>query len=151
MMSRPQPSKSSRNRPRVLIGPEDLHRIRRRVGSGLGKRILDAVKARVEPMTDLVRETEDLKGLLVDGLSQWDHPGTYLFYRLPDMALVGAIERDEQVIDAVKKVLVALTQIRNGSKPGHGRYGAQAPLSIPMSYALMFDQLPDGEREKFVR
>src|SRR6185295_15667736 len=92
------PLYAKRIHPRVLVGPDDIATLRKRIRSGYGKKIMDGMRRRIRPIVSHVLAAPDhqrvLKAPLVDG-----HFGTTNTYALEDIAMVGLIDNDKRAVE----------------------------------------------------
>src|SRR5262245_18126386 len=89
--------------PRVLIGPGELDRIRRRASSRLGRKIADATRTRVRPFVrEIMAQSSDDEVLAaIEG-------GAFaktVYWNLHDIAMVGGLDEDAEATEAARRVL----------------------------------------------
>jgi len=137
--------------PRLLIGPTELDALRQDMRSGWPKRIMTALRTKVAGLVDVVEQTDDLPGLLTHHAVRTDPMGGHLFEGAGDMALVAALDRDDQTRDAIRRVLNAIPEAEARGPidtycAGHATWG-----TLQMAYDLSFNDLAASERTQFAQ
>jgi len=88
--------------PRVMLGPQDVIRLRDRTRSGAGRKLLDATRQRNELV---VKQIEQLDGEANDSKTG---AGLELSYAvLLEIAMVGVLDQDDRMITAAVKLMNA--------------------------------------------
>ncbi len=132
--------------PRVLLGPDDVTRLRRQVRTGRGRKIFDAMRRRVAPIIDRMLAADDMPALIADR----EHKGAFAqlaFAEALNIAMVGALGDDPRAIEAVRRYLgglVTCEPLLNYVIFIHGRL-----TNAILAYDLLHDRLPEPERRTF--
>jgi len=128
--------------PRVLIGPDDLDELKRRIRSGDGRKVMDAMRTWTRPLVDRVLNagTEEETREVFGGA----YFGTPVCFGLDDVAMVARLDDDEEALEAVRRFLTAMAA---AEKAGREDYAYGSLRHQGMAYDLLFDYLSDEERE----
>lgn len=140
--------------PRVMVGPADIARLRKLIkgpASSDAVKIMKGLRRKVAPLIDRIHTIDNLPEVLSQWNARWDLPGTTIVWGLHDIAMVGAIDRDQRVIDAAKKTIAALIGAdailgRDGKNIGYG----MAPYTT-LAYDVVHEWMTPAERLAFVR
>lgn len=124
--------------PRVLLGPDDVLTLKRRIHSGKGKKIMDALRRATHPHVKTVLESDDFGGL---GVAH-------------DMAMIGILDDDQRAIDAVKRVIDRLPEAVARNKGDKSKddilvHGALSPALF--AFDLIYHHLTSRQRRAFMR
>ena len=122
--------------PRVLLGPEDVEKLRRRIRSGDGLKIMQALRRKVRLLVESVLKSRDLAQMLLDSKKSHHEPGALVLYGLREMAMVALLDEDTDAIEATRQVQLAscLPELR-----------AKGFLPLPIAYDLLFNHLPEED------
>jgi hypothetical protein len=138
----------SQQHPRVFISQPDVLKLGERVRAGIGRKIMDALREKAAGLTETILDADDLVGLLKEGTSVWESPGTYVLFGLHDLSMVAAVDNDTECMEVVRRVLCALPKLKKQGCRGLGRYGVQSPFSVACSYDLMFHKLSPKKQQR---
>jgi len=130
--------------PRVMLGPDDVVRLREQVKTGDGKKIMNGLRRLTRPLIEAVLEADDLVTLM-KGDGTWTSPGARVSGGIDNMAIVAAVDEDDDAIEALRR-LFALVH----THPGGGSTQLSA-CGMPMAYDMMHPYLSDAERLAYVR
>ncbi|MBI2440855.1 MAG: heparinase II/III family protein [Lentisphaerae bacterium] len=101
--------------PRLLAGPEDLARLRRRIRAGAGLKIMTALRRKVRPLAESILQSDDLPAFFETAKRSHNEPAALLFYGLDDLALAAALDRNAEWIEALRRVLAAVILPENNA------------------------------------
>ncbi len=143
-----------RQHPRVLLGDDDLDRLRRQARTGLGAALMAALRRKAQHFADQIhRDRAWVDLLLQSGQFFWPKPAESFAWALPDMAMVGVLDRDAKLIDAVRQVFRRLPEIgvthRSGGLVNASYY--MPPVFVPYAYDLIAPDLDAMERRAYVQ
>jgi len=128
--------------PRVLIGPDDLDELKRRIRTGDGRKVMDAMRTWVRPLVARVLDAaRDEQVLEVFGGAYF---GTPVCFGLDDVAMVARLDDDEEAREAIRRFLMAMAAAEKAGKEDYA-YGSLRHQG--MAYDLLFDLFPDEDRE----
>lgn len=105
--------------PRVLIGPDDLARLRDRVKRGGGRRLMQALREKVRPLVEAVLAADELPALIADYNRSPEHLGPAIAGGVEEMAMVAALDLDADTIEATRRVLLAAQEADSLSRNDH--------------------------------
>jgi hypothetical protein len=128
--------------PRILVGPDDIARLRRQVRRGDGLKIFNAIRGKIAPVVDrlLAAETpEALDALLDPGKSVYESFANRVWNSIHEMAMVAVLADDERALQAARRVLVEAPAGRRGSFFGYHAY----------AFDLLHDRLTPQERLQY--
>jgi hypothetical protein len=128
--------------PRILLGPDDLMRLRRQIRRENGRAIFKAIRAKIAPVVDglLAAETpQALDELLDPGKSIYASFAAQVEGSIHEMAMVAVLADDARAAQAARRVLV---EARAGRRTGFFAYHAYA-------FDLMHDRLTPQERLQY--
>lgn len=126
--------------PRVLLGPMELKKLKSRILSGDAKKIMAALRRRVFPLVNHVLTSTDLAKRLAWESRQWSDPGILVRMALDDIALVGVLDEEAHVIEALRRVFQAI--------PALIEKKADAELS-GVAFDLAYPLLPEEVRKLY--
>lgn len=129
--------------PRILVGPDDIARLRRRVRRGDGLKIFNAIRARIAPIVDRLLDADtpealDRLLLLAPGQSVYAGFASHADNAIHEMAMVAVLADDERALAAARRWLVEAPLEK---RAGFG-YHAYA-------YDLLCDRLPADARLRY--
>lgn len=101
--------------PRVMLSQEDIESLRKRVKTGDGLKIMTALRGKVRRLVEAVLASEDLVEMLLWKKRQWNEKGILVRMCLEEIALVGAIDRDPDTLEALKRVFATTADPRLNS------------------------------------
>lgn len=137
---------SAGRHPRLLAGPKDLEAMRRRASSGRGKRIAQALRSWIDPVTDKMLAAADDKGAfeVVKGAGF----GTPFVWRVDDIAVMARIDGNDRYVEAVRRAL--RETVREGLDGGETGYGRGSLQTVSVAYDMLCDHLPESERTRII-
>ncbi len=134
--------------PRVMLGPEELNDLKQRVQDGSGRTILDGLHGQMRELAERVHHAEDLTLMVGQWNHNWQQPGTAVVQKLFDMALAGVLRDDADLIEAVRRVLLAMPDAEAhfglARRPGYN-----LPSSLAWAFDLLWDRFSAAERQRF--
>ncbi|MCX5659686.1 MAG: hypothetical protein NTW19_08190 [Planctomycetota bacterium] len=128
--------------PRILVGPDDIVRLRQQVRRGDGLKLFNAICQKIAPLVDrlVVTETpEALDTLLDPGKSIWASFANQVENSIHDMAMVAVLADDERALVAVRRMLADAPPRRRGNFFGYHAY----------AYDLLHEHLPADVRLRY--
>ena len=137
--------------PRVFLGTREVLDLRQRVRSGLGRRIMVALRAKAEGLVEVVRDSRDVAQTLAEGLVAWDSPGSHVLFGLHDLAMQAVVDEDADSIGAACRVLSAMPEANGAAHMCLGSYGTQRPFAVACAYDLVHGVLEKSERVRCAR
>ena len=133
--------------PRVLVGPDDLVRLRDRVKRGGGRRLMQALRNKVQPLAQAALEADDLPGLIADYNRSPDHLGPDIALGIHEMAMVAAIDSDAEMVEATRRVLLAAPDADPRSRDDHPcRRVTYLARPFALAYDLIAPHLTNRDR-----
>lgn len=137
--------------PRLLIGPDELPGLRRRMESGWAGKIMAALRKKVEGLVRCVEQTQDLPALLTHHTVRSDPMGEHIFQGAGDIAMVALLDNAPGAREAVRRVLHAIPDAerlgpRDSYSAGYASWG-----TLQLAYDLTFNHLPAAEQKHFAR
>src|ERR1051325_5264925 len=136
--------------PRVMIGPDDLVVLRRNIQRGDGRKIAEAIRTKIGPQVKRVLQTDDIASLLQGTVGRMD---LVLPSQLHDMALMGVLDEDTEILTAAQRALLALPVfLAAPEKMNPSAYGRSAGVYSmaygfhPLAYDLLYHRLSASER-----
>jgi len=136
--------------PRVLIGPDDLARLREQVKRGGGRRLVDALREKVRPLVRAALDTDELPALLADYNRGADHLGPAIAGGVEEMAMVAAMDLDADTIEATRRVLLAAQDADPLSRDDHPcRRMTYLVGWFSLAYDLIAPQLTKKDRRAY--
>lgn len=138
--------------PRVLTSADDLQRIRKLIRSGEGKKIHAAVSLKANKLADRIESIgAELPKIVSQWNDRWDLPGTAIVWGTHDIAFIGALDRDERLIAAAKKLMLAFVEAdRLKGRVGNKTVGYGMEPYTLLAYDLLFDHFTPAERRLIV-
>ena len=135
---------TARCHPRLHLSAADLEGLRRKTRSGWGQKILDALRRKVGLYVRTVEGIEDMAEALGPNSRKANAHG--VFANLPDLALVGVLDRDPRIVNAVRRILNAIpeTDRRQGRDRLSYAYGGGVTVSV--AYDLVHAEMEPSER-----
>ena len=127
--------------PRVLFGPDDLPTLRRRVRTGDGRRIMDAIRRKTRPDIKRLLHNKASATSAQDARQQID--GSIL-WNLFDIAMVGVLDGDADAVAAARRGLALIPIAYDRPLPTNTytmMYGCH-----PLVYDVLHGQLSHAER-----
>ncbi|MBI2437269.1 MAG: heparinase II/III family protein [Lentisphaerae bacterium] len=129
--------------PRVVIGPADLERLRIKIKTGDGRKIMAGLRQKVRPIVECALSADLRKELAVSpdlSLIRWT---------IFDLAMVGILDGCAKTLEAAKRALLAVP-----AAFGSGGESNAAVFSIkygchPLAYDLLYDRLAEAERAAY--
>ena len=85
--------------PRVLLGPDDVARLRDQIRRGDGRKIMSALRRKVQKLVGFVLGAEDLATLL-KGDGSHNCEAARISYGIDDLAMVAALDEDADTLSA---------------------------------------------------
>lgn len=139
----------NKRHPRLLCGQEDIADLRRKVRGGNGRAIMDALRRKARGLAGVVKESPDVEGLLTHHNARTDPRGGGVLDSLADIALVGVIDGDADLINATRTALAAIPGAekrgpRDTYSAGYASWG-----NIQMAYDLAYEFMSGKERKDF--
>lgn len=132
--------------PRVLLSPADLTRLRRRVRTGPGLLVMEAIRAQVRPLVRQALVVTEPGALLQPPFVDGAFASTIL-YALDEMAALGRIDDDAEAIEAVRRTFQAVIPADlAGAGRGHLPFSYGGMWHFAVAYDLICDSLPEAER-----
>ena len=136
--------------PRVLVGPDDLARLRDRVQQGGGRRLMEALRKKVRPLVEATLAADDLPTLIADYNRSPDHMGPAIAGGVQEMAMVAAIDLDASAIEAARRVLLSAAEADPASRNDHPcRRVTYLAGSFSLAYDLVAPQLAKKDRRAY--
>lgn len=105
--------------PRLLMGPEDLNRLKESIKSGGGKRLMNAVRDQIQPLVKIVLEANNLPELVADYNRGPEHDGPAIVGNVQEMALVGVLDDNADALEAARRVLLSAAEADPSSRNDH--------------------------------
>jgi len=135
--------------PRMLVGPEDLDELRGAVRRGRARKLMDALRRKVAELVTIVRENEDMTGVVTHHNVRTDPRGGRLLDNFADVAFVGALDGDAEAIEAGRRVLAAMPEAekrgpRDTYSAGYASWG-----NLQFAYDLLQPHMPPEERRAY--
>ena len=137
--------------PRLLIGPDGLPGLHRRIRTGWARKIMAALRTKVEGLIQRLEQTDDVPALLTHHTARTDPMGEHVLEGAGDIALVALLDDDARAREAVRQVLHAIPDAeRLGPRDTYSAgYASWGPLQL--AYDLTFNHLPGAEQRRFAR
>ena len=129
--------------PRVMLGPDDVVELRRRTGSGDGRKVLDAMRAKVRALADLVEGADDLVALMA-GDGTHVSPAARIAHCVDDVAFVAVLDEDERALAVIRAVMRAVCG-------AEGKRTWIAPVGLATAYDMLHGCLDAAERALCVK
>ena len=117
--------------PRILLGPDDLMRLRRQIRRGNGRTIFNGIRAKIAPVVDrlLAAETpQALDELLDPGKSIYASFAAQVEGSIHEMAMVAVLADDARAAQAARRVLV---EARAGRDFSPSKTSVRSPTKTP--------------------
>ncbi|MCX5660613.1 MAG: hypothetical protein NTW19_12960 [Planctomycetota bacterium] len=127
--------------PRVMLGPEDVTRLRTLVRKGDGLKVMTALRGKVRRLVESVLTAPDLIEMLLWKKRKWNEPGILVRMCLDDIALVSVIDDDAEGIEAARRVFATA---------GDERLAANVGLSAT-AFDVMHPHLSEEIRTAFAK
>ncbi|MBI2190476.1 MAG: heparinase II/III family protein [Planctomycetes bacterium] len=144
-----------RMHPRVLIGPNDLDRLKRRCRAGDGRKLLLGLRRKLDPIVNQMLQGENLSSSLGEAIRK---PDFLWMGNIHDLALTGLVENDDRYLEAARKLLLSLpVAFGHPEKLSPGVYGNLAGVYLmcygghPLAYDLLYSQLNPEEISTYCR
>ena len=136
--------------PRLYGGPDDLARLQKKVRTGKGRLLMEALREKVRPLVSAVeRERADLPAMVAHHTVRTGTHGGLILSYMNDMALVGVLDQDDRTQDAVVRVLVALPEAeKRGPRDTYGLGWAGVGI-VPHAYDLVCHRMLEKDRRMF--
>ena len=143
---------AAQKHPRLLLDTNDLDAIRRQIATGSGKRVMAALRKKVEFYASQVLDQPDWKVVLESNKLFWPMRTASFLWGLADMAIVATLDDDATVKDAVSRVFEAMPwlgyEIKTGTLVSAQFY--MPPLYVPFAYDLAAPWLSADIRRAYV-
>jgi hypothetical protein len=135
--------------PRVLMGADEIARLRRCVRSGLGRRIFRIMRLKAAAMTQRILTSPDLPEAIGRWNVSWVEPFTNVMWGLLDTAVVGVLDEDARTTGAVWRVISNLPEALRRCPRGLERFGWGFPFGVAVAYDLICNEMPLKDRQSF--
>ena len=111
--------------PRILVDESSLAVLRKKVRTGTPKKLMNALRAFVKPLVEFVEKSDNVAGMFAHHTVRKDPSGGRVIAGLCEIAIVGAVDKDERAINAVRAALAAFPAgdklgPRDSYRPGYG-------------------------------
>lgn len=137
--------------PRIFFGPDDVPTLRRRITKGAGLKIMKRLRAKTAPIVDVVLNNDDLPAMIAAWNTDWRQDGTHVVFGMVEVAAVALLDRDQQALEAVRRVLTCTPQAQRLSRPGVRRLGYAVEYNFVYAYDMIADQIPARDRRVFTK
>lgn len=127
--------------PRVMLGPEDIFRLRRQISSGDGKKIMIVLRKKVRRLVEFVLESKDLPTML-KGDGTHHSQGAQVKYGAADLAFVAALDEGHDTLEAVHRLFAASCGVADIDR-------TTVVGILDMAYDLLFAHLSEPERRAY--
>ncbi|MBI3987288.1 MAG: heparinase II/III family protein [Lentisphaerae bacterium] len=137
--------------PRLFCGPEELPRLRKNIRHGHGRKLMNALRDKVRPLLEVIETTDSLPMLIAHHTVRKHPRGGTVLAALPDIALVGVLDRDMRASEAAKRVLLAAPEA-SAMGPRDTYYLGYAIIGeLQMTYDFLHPILSPDERSIYTR
>lgn len=119
--------------PRILLGPDDLERLREECRSGPCGVLLERLRRKVEPMVASVLASKDVNAFMST------RAGQQIIGGLDNLAIVGVLDDDKEALEATRRLLVSGAAQR-GSAEVLVAYDLMQPLLSVADQRLLVEQ-----------
>lgn len=134
--------------PRVVLGPGDLATLRRKTRAGDGRKILAGLRQKCRPILERIQAARAQPGGLAEALVKPDH---LLAWSVTDLALLGLLDEDTEMMDAARQTLVALAEVPAGKMPVGEKVFSMCYGCHPWAFDLLHAQFHEEERVSYRR
>jgi len=128
--------------PRVLLGPDDVTKLRDQIRRGDGKKIMSALRRKVQKLVGFVLDAENLATLL-KGDGSHNSEAARISYGIDDLAMVATLDEDPDTLSAMGRLF------ETTCAPGSG--GRVGVSGMALSYDLLHAHLDDRLRRMYTR
>ncbi|MBI3987601.1 MAG: heparinase II/III family protein, partial [Lentisphaerae bacterium] len=129
-----------------------LKRLKWQVRKGPGRALLAAVRRKIAGPAREILECANLPEKMRTAKIFWPKPGDEYLWGLPEMALAGRLGDEPGLVEAVRRVFIALPALEHRLAAAENGYEGyyMPPLFLPLAYDLVAETLADDERRRFV-
>ncbi len=128
--------------PRILCGPEDIERLRKRVHDGPGRLIMESMRRLLRPRVRKVLESKDLGALLDFRAGAYLSDAWSIAASIHDIAMMGVLDDDSEAIEAARLVLL-------DRSPGSSGGLVWSGIGL-LAYDLLYDRLSPADRKAMI-
>lgn len=137
--------------PRLFCDARDLRRLKNQIRTGIGRKLMDALRTKVRPLIKAVEESADIPSMIMHPtLRKVPHGGAVLA-ALADMALVGVLDGEERVIEAVRRVLRAAPEAEAKGPRDRLSLGYSSLGELQIAYDLIHPYMTAEDRAIYTR
>lgn len=135
--------------PRVVMGPDDIPRLRRAMRSGMRRKIMAGLRRKVAPL--VTRVLADPRS--ADAVRSADRgvPDYALLWNLADLALVAVLDECPDTLRAARRALLTVPEaLGDPARCGENIYSIMYGCH-PLAYDLLRDRLTEDESAAYIR
>lgn len=126
--------------PRLLMGPDEVDKLRAACGAGWCKLVLEQLRRKIAPMVEEIEATSDLAEMMKRGPERKSNArGAHIAACLDDIAIVGLVDKDERVLKAATRVITETVV--------HGSNN----FNDCLAYDLLASRLTPEQRAKYIQ
>ena len=137
--------------PRLFLSPRDVPPLRRTIRTGKARKLMAALRAKVRPLVEAVRDCDDPASMLTHHTTRTHPRGGAVLEGLADIAMVGLLDEDRDAVEAIRRCLAAIPAAelrgpRDTYSLGYASWG-----NVQTAYDLTWPKLTPAQRKSFAR